>query len=371
MELRGIKYVGPFFDASGYGQASRGYALALHKMGVPLVIKPVSFEEVKPDLGEEGKILFGLQKEKVDYNIVLTHLTAEWWEKHYEPDKTNIGYTIWETDKLHPDWPGWINKYHAAMVGSEWNVEVCKKSGVTIPIYSVPHGIDLSRFDDVTSYVLPGVKKNAYKFYGIFQFTERKHPVALIKSYWYAFQNKENVALILKTYRSNFGDEEKDAIRKSIKRLKAVTPMDNHPPIYLILDMLSNDEVLGLHKFGDCFVSLDRGEGFGLCGFEAGASGNPIIVTGIGGALEYAKPEHSYLLNYTMTPVSGMPWSPWYRGDQLWAEPDCLDAVNNMRHVYNNRKEAAKKGALLRKYIEDNLTWDKVGQRMIDVIKSL
>lgn len=265
MELKGIKYVGPLFDASGYGQASRGYALALHKMGIPIVIKPVSFEEVKPDLGEEGKVLFGLQKKKIDYNVVITHLTAEWWQKHYEPDKINVGYTIWETDKLHPDWPGWMNRYHAAMVGSEWNVGVCKKSGVTIPVYSVPHGIDLSRFENVTSYELPRVKKNAFKFYDIFQFTERKHPVALIKSYWHAFQNKENVALILKTYRSNFSDDEKEAIRRTIKRLKAVTPMDNHPPIYLILDMLSNDEVLGLHKFGDCFVSLDRGEGFGLC----------------------------------------------------------------------------------------------------------
>ena len=371
MEIRGIKYISPLFDASGYAQASRGYVLALHKMGIPITVSPVSFENTTPNLGEDGKILYDLQDKKIDYNIVITHLTAEWWEKHYEPDKTNIGYTVWETDKLHPDWPGWINKYDVAMVGSEWTVDVCKNSGVTIPVYAVPHGMDASRFDDIIPYQLSGIKDEAYKFYSIFQFTERKHPVALIKSYWYAFQNKENVALILKTYRSDFGDEEKEAIRRTVKRLKEVTPMDHYPPIYLILNMLSRDEVLGLHKAGDCFISLDRGEGFGLCGFEAGAFSKPIIVTGLGGALEYAKPEHSYLVDYTMTPVSGMPYSPWYRGDQLWAEPDCLDAANKMRQVYNNQKEAAEKGRALRSYIDNNLTWAKMGQRMVDIIRSL
>jgi glycosyltransferase involved in cell wall biosynthesis len=156
-----------------------------------------------------------------------------------------------------------------------------------------------------------------------------------------------------------------------MKRLKEVTPMDYHPPIYLVLDMLSRDEVLGLHKAGDCFVSLDRGEGFGLCGFEAGAFSKPIMVTGMGGAVEYAKPDNSYLIDYTMTPVSGMPWSPWYRGDQLWAEPDCLDAINKMRHIYNNQDEATAKGKALRSYIENNLTWEHVGQRMVDIIRSL
>ena len=265
MEIRGIKYISPLFDTSGYAQASRGYVLALHKMGIPITVSPVSFEKMSPNLGEDGKILYNLQGKNIDYNIVITHLTAEWWAKHYESDKTNIGYTVWETDKLHPDWPGWINKYDAAMVGSEWTVDVCKKSGVTIPVHAVPHGIDLSQFNDIVPYDLSNVKKDAYKFYSVFQFTERKHPVALIKSYWYAFQNKENVALILKTYRSNFDDDEKEAIRRTIKRLKEVTPMDHHPPIYTILGMLSRDELLGLHKAGDCFVSLDRGEGFGLC----------------------------------------------------------------------------------------------------------
>jgi len=372
MQIKGIKYFGPIFDGSGYGQASRGYVLALNKLGVPLTLKPVSFEKDLPDLGKDGIVLNKLVNKNIDYNIVILHTTPEFWEKNKEAGKTNVGYVVWETSKLHPDWPVYINNnVDGIMVGCDWDIGVFKNSGVEVPVFSIPHGIDVDEYNDIEPYSIGGIKEDAYKFYDIFQFTERKHPMALIKSYWAAFQNDENVALILKTYRGNFSDGEKDGIRETIKRLKDVTPLDKYPPIYLVLDMLSRKEVLGLHKAGDCFISLDRGEGFGLPGFEAGTASNPIIVTGIAGALEYAKPEHSYLVNYTLTPVSGMPWSPWYRGDQMWAEPDCEHAIKLMRHVYSNQDEARGKGETLKKYIAENLSWEKVGQKMLDAIKSL
>lgn len=371
MEIRGIKYISPAFDPSGYGQASRGYILALHKLGIPLTLAPVAFDKDSPAQGEADKILRSLINKQIDYNIVITHLTPEFWEQKREPDKFNIGYTVWETDKLHPSWPGWINKMDMVMCSSEFNVEVFKNSGVTIPIISIPHGMDMSEFENIEPFQVSGVKPDAYKFYSIMQFTERKNPMALLKSYWHAFPNKENVALILKTYRSNFSEGEKDAIRATVKKLKEVSPADNYPPIYLVLDMLSRQEVLGLHKFGDCCISLDRGEGFGLSPAEGGASGNPIIVTGWGGCLEYAKPDNSYLVNYTLTPVSGMNWSPWYRIDQLWAEPDLADAAAKMRQVYQDQQSAANKGIALKNFISTELSWDKVANKMLDAIKSV
>ena len=81
--------------------------------------------------------------------------------------------------------------------------------------------------------------------------------MALIKSYWHAFQNDENVALVLKTYRANFSDDEKNIVKETIKRLKAMTPMEKYPPLYLIGGMLDRDEILGLHKSCDCLTHLE------------------------------------------------------------------------------------------------------------------
>jgi glycosyltransferase involved in cell wall biosynthesis len=201
--------------------------------------------------------------------------------------------------------------------------------------------------------------------------TERKHPLALIKAYWYEFQNDEDVALVLKTYRSDYSEQEKSAIRITIQRLKEVTPMEKYPPIFLISHMLTRDEILGLHARGDCYVSLDRGEGFGLSPFTAGACGTPIIITGWGGVTEYAKSDNSYLVNYTLTPVFGMPWSPWYLGNQLWAEPDVAHGGQLMREVYENCEDAKIKAGRLKESIETNFSWTKTAEMMIDEIKEL
>ena len=372
MEIKGIKYTAPMLDNSGYAQASRGNIMALHKLGIPLNLSPLSFEQAHPNLGESGKIIDSLTHNNIEYNINLIHTTPEFWNKYREKGKINIGYTIWETSKLHSAWPKYINEnVDALMVGCEWNVDIFKASGVTVPIFSIPHGIGKHELENIIPFEVEGVDKGAYMFYSIFQFTERKHPIALIKAYWHAFQNNENVALVLKTYRSDYSDAEKDAIRTTIRRLKIVTPMDNYPPLYLISDMLTNEEILGLHSRGDCYVSLDRGEGFGLSPFTAGATGKPIIVTGFGGSTEYAKIDNSYLINYSLTPVSGMPWSPWYRGDQLWAEPDVKHGADLMKYVFENQDDAKATGHRLQNYIYENFSWEVIGQKIIDAIRSL
>jgi intein/homing endonuclease len=107
------------------------------------------------------------------------------------------------------------------------------------------------------------------------------------------------------------------------------------------------------------------------CPFQAGATGNPIIVTGFGGVTEYAKPDNSMLVNFSLTPVFGMPWSPWYRGDQLWAEPDVLHAVQKMQWAYEHQDEAKLLGGRLKAHIADNFTWEHIGKRIIKELQEI
>ena len=372
LDIKGVKYTGPIRDNSGYGRAARGNIMALYKLGIPLTLNPISFEKARPDLGEVGKILDSLVDKKIDYNINFIHTTPEFWEKYREDGVKNCGYCVWETDKLHSSWPGYINNnVDKVIVVCNWNKEVFKKSGVTIPIGVVQHGIDVNEFKDVEPYNIDGITNDTYIFYSIFQFVERKNPLAAIKAYWYAFQNDEKVSLVLKTYRSDYSESEKQAIRTTLKRLKSIMSMDKYPPVYFVSHMLSEKEILGLHMKGDCYVSLDRGEGWGLGGSIAGTCGNSIIVTGIGGVKEYAKEDNSYLVDFQLSPVFGMPWTPWYKGDQLWAEPSVYHGAQIMRHVYKNQDEARDKGLRLKKYISENFTWDHIGKKLVKELEEL
>lgn len=266
MEIKGIRYVGPIFDSSGYARACRGNILALHDAGVPITISPISFESIHPDLGKEGEVLKSLVDKRLEYNVNIMHSTPEFWKDLKVTSVENVGYTIWETTKLHPKWiPNINNNVTKVLVGCEWNKEVFKDSGINIPIGVVPHGIDPNRFDNVSPYNISNVAKDDYVFYGIFQWQERKHPTALIKAYYHAFTGVDDVVLVLKTYRSDYSEREKEAIRTTIKRLKTIMPLDHYPRIVYISDMLAEEEIASLHTRGDCYVSLDRGEGFGLC----------------------------------------------------------------------------------------------------------
>jgi glycosyltransferase involved in cell wall biosynthesis len=374
LEIKGIKYINPIFDGSGYSQAGRQYVLALHKLGIPITISPISFELAKPNLGEDEKILRSLVNKKIDYNVVLCHTTPEFWEKFKEPGKIFIGYTIWETSKLHPSWSKYINDTaDLCMVGCDWNVGVFKDSGVSIPVVNVPHIMDVNEFKNITPYNINGIDTSAYVYYFIGQWTERKNVLSLIKTYWRTFRHEENVALVMKTYRNDYSDSEKDAVRTTMKRLKSVCAMEGYtyPPVYLILDMLSDMEIKGLHARGNCYISLDRGEGFGLSTATAGAAGNPVIATGFGGATEYLKKDNSYLVDYVETCCHGMPWSRWYSLDQYWAFPNEKHASELMRYVYENQTDAKNTGLNLQSDIDKNLNWKVIGQKIIDNIRSL
>ena len=93
-EIVGIKYIGPCLDSSGYAKANRGNILALHNAGIPITVSPISFEDIRPDFGEEGEVLNTLIGKDIDYNIVIVHTTPEFWSKFMEEEKISVFVAI-------------------------------------------------------------------------------------------------------------------------------------------------------------------------------------------------------------------------------------------------------------------------------------
>src|SRR5574338_1358800 len=368
----GVKYIGPVFDGSGYAEAARQYVLSIHKQGYPITLAPITFEKTRPFLGEDGAILESLVNKPIHYDKVIVHSTPDLWQSftRHEKNKKIIGYTVWETDKLHPIWVSACNRVSEVWVPCDWNMEVFANSGVKRPLFKVPHAIQVPNADAVRDFTLSGVDPAAFVFYSIFQWQERKNPYGLLTSFCSAFRETDNVVLVLKTYRHDQGGD-KDTIKQLVLDYRKYITLDDYPRMFLLVENLSTEDIWALHKRGDCFVLLQRSEGWGLPHFEAAAMGKPVITPGYGGQTEFLKPDNSYLTNYTETPVTGMPWSPYYRADQFWAEPDLKDAIRLMRHVYNNRDEAKEKGRKAREYIEANFTIEHIGKQIVDRLREI
>ena len=368
--MKGIKYVAPIFDNSGYSSASREYILALHKFGIPITVKPFCFETNQKPFGDASKreIINSLVNKDIKYDIVISQLTPDMALKNREEGKHNIVYFAWETSRVHPEWVDCLNKLDSVFTCCDWNVESIKASGVVKPVYKVPHGIDLNKFDNIEKLDLGiNIDEKTFIFYNIFQWNPRKNPEGLLRSYFNAFTRDENVLLVLKTYINNGCTNENKFISEQINKIKFDMGLSNYPRVALVTSILSEEQILGLHKSCDCLVSLHNAEGFGLVPFEAGLNGNIVIATGATGNMEYMSKFNSYPVDYRWGYVCGMSsFNRWYMGNGLWAEPSEVHASKLMRYVFENRDEARERCKNLQTYIKETFSWESVAKTMLD-----
>jgi len=377
--VKGIKYIGPVFDHSGYGEASRNYVLALSRAGVPVTVQPHCFERNPPPVGSpaDREVLNSLVNNSVDFDVVIIHLTPDLAPAyaHQYPDKHVISYTVWETSKLHPRWAAACNHVNEVWVPCDWNVEAFKNSGVTVPVHKIHHGIDTKMYDELPkSESAINLEPDTYTFFSVMQWNYRKNPEGLLRSYFNAFTPDEKVRLVLKAYIGGGQPPNKEAqlIKDVVARIKSDMQLTSFPRVSLITDTLPSDKLRSLYRDTDAYVSLSHGEGFGLTMFEAGLAGKPVIATGKGGNMEYMNHENSYPVPAMWDYVYGMSgFNQWYLGDQQWARPDLVEASKLMRYVFENREEAAKKGKVLSDHIKAEFSWDKVAKQMINRLKEL
>ena len=105
--------------------------------------------------------------------------------------------------------------------------------------------------------------------------------------------------------------------------------------------------------------------------FDAAVTGNPVIITGYGGQVEYLPDDLAYLVKYKMAPVGSSDTWLSYTPDQRWAEPDMDDAIRLLRWVKEHPAEAKQKGSLLKGLVNKNYSEQVVIRKMLDSIQNM
>ena len=142
----------------------------------------------------------------------------------------------------------------------------------------------------------------------------------------------------------------------------------SYAPVYLITEKLTNEALVKLHEECDCYVLLDRSEGLGLPYMDAAAAAYSIVATDFGGSRQFLNEKNSYPVNYQLTFEDNMTWSQYYRGEQMWAEPNLPNAAELMRHVYDNREEAFEVGKRAREDMVNLYNKDRITQILLGTL---
>jgi len=257
--------------------------------------------------------------------------------------KPQIFYTVTEVDRLPPDWVTSLNNMDEVWTTAEWERKVFLESGVRRPIRVVPEGIDPNIFKPA-SVSLP--KRNVYRFLAVGKLEERKNYAALFRAYCEEFEPDEAVELLV--HLGQPGNLYEFLFNLNLGR--------RHAPIKFSAPVSTEEEFANIYHSADAFVLPTRGEGWGLPIMEAMACGLPVITTGIGPMLEYAKKQTALLLDYELVKARDPVFDHIFEWGR-WAEPNIAQLRQFMRRLFQNPAEGRAIGRRAAAEIYTKWTW--------------
>lgn len=293
---------------------------------------------------------------------VSFHITPPLYTR-FNADTLNIGLFVSESKKIIPGIVNRCNMMDSIIAPTTFVSEVYKKSKVKKPIYVVPHGVDLEYYKPVSRRKsLPGGR--GFNFLAVSTFVERKNIRHLVRAFLEEFRRNEDVSLFL-LLRPEFGTTQNNVALEFDEWEKKY--FRKSAPILLSTGYVTRENLRDFYANADAYV-MPSNEGFGLTLLEAMASGTPVIALDYGGIKDFVNDNNGYLIPRGKSFISRDIDSIAYMGDQFF-EPDIKKLRAAMRHVFENRKEAYKKGLQGRIDCEKNYTWDQTAVKIADVIE--
>jgi glycosyltransferase involved in cell wall biosynthesis len=369
-----IAYIAPYADGTGYGHAAQDFIQCLDNAGVdivPIWITLSSQLRTTPDRIKELE-----KKDLKNVDIIIQQSLPEHFVKSY--NTLNIGTFFWETSHFRgSNWQYSLNLMDEVWCSTKEQVEACIKSGVKTPIIEVNCPHDFNKYTlDYKPLKFNGLD-HMYKFYTIGELSFRKNIGSLIQAFLTEFSIRDNVCLIVKGFvdGKTGADAEKyfesmiAEIKKDIKLTKVQCP-----PIILISDYLSDEQIMRLHKTCDCYITLSRGEGECIPAFDAACMKNPVIAPNWNGLRKmFEGTKHPIITSIIEKPLFGMRHAPahLYNFDETWMEPSTALAKTLMRSCSKN--EAISNNELNEAFnlLQSRFSYEAVGPMLVKTLQEI
>ncbi len=374
-----IKYIS-LAEPSGYGVAATRCVQALARAGYEVTWTPMigghpSPPYYRPFTGAAvgGHPLDPFCHRPLSYDVVIVHTVPEYFPYWVEAERGRavIGHTVWETTAIPAHWASLLNAVDRLWVPTDWNRRVFVEGGVTVPIDVIPHIAEPPAGDEDDR--PRGDDDEPFVFYTIGVWSHRKAIDLTVRAFCEAFTAADPVTLVVKT-----GPRDETATgwqrlfrRSTAQAVRRVTRDYARPPrIDLEVGVWRDAEIARLHHTGDCYVSLCRGEGWGLGAFDAVAHGRPVVMTAFGGQLDFLDRDLAYLVDATRVPVVHPVAPQSYSPDQTWAEPDLAQAARLLRAVFTHAGDARARGRALQARVLARFGAAAVSQRMVTALST-
>ena len=280
--------------------------------------------------------------------------------------KFNIGMTAGiETDICNPDWIESCNKMDLIVVPSQHSENSLKNSGsLKTPVKIIPESFckEITGSLQDTIEQLPRFSTN-FNFLVFGQITgdnpmnDRKNIFFTIKWFCEVFKDDPDVGLVIKTNVGRNTQIDKKRTTDLMQNILRECRKGPYPRIHLLHGDIPEKEVASLYRHPQiqAFISLTRGEGYGLPILEAAASGLPVIATGWSGHMDFLNKGKFIQIDYDLKEIHQsridnklfMPKAKWAEAK----EEDFKKKIIKFKNAASVPKEWAKD---LSKVIQEN-----------------
>lgn len=359
----GINLIGNIKGSSGLGQSARLLARELestkypvdfvqHSISDKLNISDTTYDEKLVKEGRYGINIFHINMH--EFATAYMQLGREKWDNHY-----NIGFWLWELEEFPDEWVPCINLLDEIWTPAEFVSESIRKK-TEKPVITIPYHVTapVSEEYDRKYFDLPEEQFLFLMLFDSGSMIERKNPMAVIEAYKQAFDNSENVGLVIKMNGYNEND---------VNYLHSL--LEGYQNIYIITESFSKVEVNSLIRCVDVVVSLHRAEGFGLVLAEAMLNETPCIATNWSANTEFMNEDVACMVDYVMLRIEKEigPYTP----GNYWAEADVQDAARYMKKLYEDPAYYNDKKVKAKEYIDKKLDLKLITKLIEDRISQI
>jgi glycosyltransferase involved in cell wall biosynthesis len=286
-----------------------------------------------------------------------------------------IIYTMMETEICHPAMIRLMNeRYEECWVPTRWNAGTFQRSGLELPIYVMPLGVDPSVYHPGVAPFIPkatlmtGVNAGrqeipkGFLFVNVFQPSFRKGHDVLIQAFEEGFANDPEAGLILGTTAYSLQDS---FPWKSMKSR-----------IWTLPGGYSEKQLSSVYRGCQAYVCTSRGEGWNMPNLEAAAVGLPVIVPRTSVHPELVPSDCGFFFDSDSkcTYPKDEVVSPWF-GDGIefpeYGPKSKKQLIGLMRQVKKNYPAALKVGEKFRTHVTTNLTWSIAARKIAGRLQAL
>lgn len=348
--LRGITIVAFMSDGASLSKVMRDFARSLEDVGIPFQVWDLCRHTNVPSEELKGIITPWWKFRPRKYSHVI-----EMFESPFPDFRNQSRSTVlfWEFESGFPEVTPHALKHPSVIGMSDFNVGyfgkvMPKGTKVRKILYPFRMEHDIARSDAVRHKY--GIGENDFIVFFNFDFSSgmaRKNPEGAMTAFALAFAEKEEVKLVFKTmHAGRHGDAVKSLQAKAVK-----LGIENQ--FVMIHDYLSQRDLYALVNACDCYLSLHRGEGFGLGIAEAMSLAKPVVVSDYSATTEFCRPDHSFPIPCELVEVPSDERKGVLAHVSKWAEPDVKAAVRALRALYESPGLRRNIGAKARTFMLD------------------